>query len=106
LLPSRRNGEKLQILATSNFKGGSSKTTTSAHLAHFLGLQGYRVLCIDLDPQASLTSIFGIQPEFDLGENETAYAALRYDDERLTLADVIRSTYFPGVDLVPGNLEL
>lgn len=106
LLPSRRNGEKLQILATSNFKGGSSKTTTSAHLAHFLGLQGYRVLCIDLDPQASLTSIFGIQPEFDLGEDETAYAALRYDDERLTLADVIRSTYFPGVDLVPGNLEL
>ncbi|PWL16425.1 plasmid partitioning protein RepA [Falsochrobactrum shanghaiense] len=106
LLPYRRDSEKLQIIATSNFKGGSSKTTTSAHLAHFLGLQGYRVLCIDLDPQASMTSIFGIQPEFDLEENSTAYAALRYDEDRRLLADVIRPTYFPGVDLVPGNLEL
>lgn len=106
LLPKRRAGEKLQVIATSNFKGGSSKTTTSAHLAHFLGLQGYRVLCIDLDPQASMTSIFGIQPEFDIGSNETAYAALRYDEERRPLVDVIRSTYFPNVDLVPGNLEL
>ena len=106
LLPHRRPGERLQVLATSNFKGGSSKTTTSVHLAHFLGLHGYRVLCIDLDPQASMTSMFGIQPEFDIGENETAYAALRYDNERRSLSDVIRPTYFPGVDLVPGNLEL
>ncbi len=94
------------MIATVNFKGGSSKTTTSIHLAHFLGIQGYRVLCIDLDPQASMTALFGLQPEFDLGENETAYAAIRYDNERRAFADVIRSTYFPGVDLVPGNLEL
>lgn len=106
LLPHRRKGEKLQVIATANFKGGSSKTTTSIHLAHFLGLQGYRVLCLDLDPQASMTALFGIQPEFDLGENETTYAAIRYDNERRSLADIIRPTYFPGVDLVPGNLEL
>ena len=106
LLPHRRNGEKLQVIATANFKGGSSKTTTSIHLAHFLGLQGYRVLCLDLDPQASMTALFGIQPEFDLGDNETAYAAIRYDNERRSLKDVIRKTYFPGVDLIPGNLEL
>lgn len=106
LLPFRRAGEKLQVIATVNFKGGSSKTTTSIHLAHFLGLQGYRVLCIDLDPQASMTAMFGIQPEFDLGANETAYASIRYDNERRAFADVIRPTYFPGVDLVPGNLEL
>lgn len=106
LLPHRRKGEKLQVIATANFKGGSSKTTTSIHLAHFLGLQGYRVLCLDLDPQASMTALFGIQPEFDLGENETTYAAIRYDNERRSLADIIRPTYFPSVDLVPGNLEL
>lgn len=106
LLPHRRMGEKLQVIATANFKGGSSKTTTSIHLAHFLGLQGYRVLCVDLDPQASMTALFGIQPEFDLSENETTYASIRYDNERRSLADIIRPTYFPGVDLVPGNLEL
>ena len=106
LWPRRREGEKLQVIATANFKGGSSKTTTSIHLAHYLALQGYRVLCIDLDPQASMTSIFGLQPEFDVAENETVYAALRYDNERRALADVIRETYFPGIHLVPGNLEL
>lgn len=106
LLPHRRDGEKLQVIAAANFKGGSSKTTTSVHLAHYLAIQGYRVLCIDLDPQASMTSNFGIQPEFDLEANETAYAALRYDEERRPLAELIRETYFDGIHLVPGTLEL
>lgn len=106
LNPRRRGKEKLQILSASNFKGGSGKTSTSLHMAHYLALQGLRVLCIDLDPQASLTSTFGIQPEFDIGENETIYAAIRYDSERRPLADVIRPTYFHGIDLVPGNLEI
>jgi len=106
LLPHRRDGERLQILAASNFKGGSSKTTTSVHLAHYLALQGYRVLCVDLDPQASMTSTFGLQPEFDVAEGETAYAALRYDTSRKPFSEVIRETYFPGLDLVPANLEL
>ena len=65
-MPRRRPGEKLQVIAAANFKGGSSKTTTSVHLAHYLALQGYRVLCIDLDPQASMTTTFGIQPDRDL----------------------------------------
>ncbi|MEJ8476917.1 plasmid partitioning protein RepA [Roseibium algae] len=106
LLPHRREGEKLHILAAANFKGGSSKTTTSVHLAHYLALQGYRVLCIDLDPQASMTSTFGLQPEFDVGDDETAYAALRYDTNRRPFSDVIRETYFPGLHLIPANLEL
>ncbi|WP_237155600.1 plasmid partitioning protein RepA [Oryzibacter oryziterrae] len=106
ILPRRRPGDKLQAIAISNFKGGSGKTTTSVHLTHFLALQGLRVLAIDLDPQASLTSMFGIQPEFDVGPNETLYAAVRYDAERRPLAEVIRPTYFDGIDLVPANLEL
>ncbi len=102
----RRPGEKLQVLAALNFKGGSGKTTTAAHLAQYLALQGYRVLAIDLDPQASLSALHGTQPEFDVGPNETLYGAIRYDAEVRPLSDVIRPTYFPGVDLVPGNLEL
>ena len=105
-LPHRRTGEHLQIIAITNFKGGSAKTTTSVHLAHYLALQGYRVLAIDLDPQASLSAMFGAQPEMDVAANETVWAALRYDEERRPLKDVIRQTYFPGVDLIPGNLEV
>lgn len=105
-LPHRRQGEKLQAIAVTNFKGGSAKTTTTLYLAQYLALQGYRVLAVDLDPQASLTSMFGIQPEFDLAPNDTLYGAIRYDSERRSLADIVRPTYFDGIDLVPGNLEL
>lgn len=105
-VPHRRPGEHLQVLAVTNFKGGSGKTTTSAHLAQYLALQGYRVLAVDLDPQASLSALLGVLPELDVASNQTLYAAIRYDDERRKLSDVIRTTYFDGLDLVPGNLEL
>ena len=105
-LPRRRRSDHLQILAVVNFKGGSAKTTTSAHLAHFLALRGYRVLAIDLDPQASLSAMFGAQPEMDVGDNETIYAPLRYGPERRPMRDVIRHTYFDGIDLIPGNIEV
>lgn len=102
----RLPGEHLQIIAVTNFKGGSGKTTTAAHLAQYLALEGYRTLAIDLDPQASLSALFGYQPELDLTGNDTLYGAIRYDSERVALSDVIRTTYFDGLDFVPGNLEL
>ena len=105
-IPHRRSGEHLQVLAVTNFKGGSGKTTTTAHLAQFLALQGYRVLAVDLDPQASLSALLGVLPELDVASNQTLYAAIRYDEERRPLSEVIRPTYFDGLDLVPGNLEL
>ena len=104
-LPGRREGDHLQVLGVMNFKGGSGKTTTAAHLAQRLALTGYRVLAVDLDPQASLTALHGVQPEFDLLEGGTLYDAIRYSDP-LPIKDVIRKTYIPGLDLIPGNLEL
>ncbi|SFB59979.1 chromosome partitioning protein [Rhizobium sp. NFR07] len=103
-VPRRRPGEKLQVLAVVNFKGGSGKTTTAAHLAQYLALTGHRVLAIDLDPQASLSSLHGFQPELD--QVPSIYEAIRYDDERKPISDVIRSTNFPGLDIIPANLDL
>ena len=103
-VPHRRNGEQLQVLAVVNFKGGSGKTTSAAHLAQHLALTGHRVLAIDLDPQASLSALHGIQPELD--KNPSLYEALRYDAERKSIRDVIRPTNFPGLDIIPANLEL
>lgn len=103
-VPHRRPGEKLQVLAVVNFKGGSGKTTTAAHVGQYLALTGHRVLAIDLDPQASLTSLHGFQPELD--QTKSIYDAIRYDDERVPLSEVIQRTNFPGLDIVPANLEL
>jgi chromosome partitioning protein len=105
-LPHRVGTEHTQIIAVTNFKGGSGKTTTAAHLSQYLALRGYRVLAVDLDPQASLSALFGYQPEFDVQEDETLYGAIRYDDKRRPLSEIIRKNYFTGLDIVPGNLEL
>ncbi|MCF6110494.1 plasmid partitioning protein RepA [Mesorhizobium muleiense] len=103
-VPHRRRDEKLQVVAVVNFKGGSGKTTTAAHLAQHLALTGHRVLAIDLDPQASLSALHGIQPELD--KNPSIYEAIRYDDERKPITDVILPTNFPGLELIPASLEL
>jgi len=103
-VPHRRRGEKLQVVAVVNFKGGSGKTTTAAHVAQHLALTGHRVLAIDLDPQASLSSLHGFQPELD--QAASIYDAIRYDGERKSLADIIHPTNFPGLDIVPANLDL
>lgn len=105
-LAGRREADHLQVIAVTNFKGGSGKTTTSTHLSQYLALRGYRVLAVDLDPQASMSAMLGYQPEFDVGENETLFGAIRYDDLRRPAGEVVRQTYFPGLDIIPGNLEL
>jgi chromosome partitioning protein len=105
-VPARSASEHLQVISIVNFKGGSGKTTTAAHLAQYLVMRGYRVLAIDLDPQASLSALHGLQPEFDIGENETLYGAIRYGGEPRDLRDIIRKTYFVNLDIVPANLEL
>ncbi|GFE67214.1 putative replication protein A [Litoreibacter roseus] len=103
-LPHRTEGEELHVISVVNFKGGSGKTTTAAHLAQHLALKGHRVLAIDLDPQASLTALHGIQPELD--SVSSLYETLRYDEERQPISAVIRPTNFPNLDIVPASLDL
>lgn len=103
-VPHRRPGDKLQVIAVVNFKGGSGKTTTAAHLGQHLALTGHRVLAVDLDPQASLSALHGVQPELD--RYPSIYEAIRYDDERKPVSSVIRKTNFPDLDLIPASLEL
>jgi len=104
-LPGRRAGDHLQVITVINFKGGSGKTTTAAHLAQKMALDGYRVLGIDLDPQASFSALHGFQPEFDLLDGGTLYDAIRYEDP-VPLSQVIRGSYFTNLDIVPGNLDV
>ncbi len=101
----RRDGDKVQVLAFLNFKGGSGKTTSAIHAAQRFALKGYRVLAVDIDPQASLTSLFGFQPEFDFLQSGSIYDAIRYEDP-LPFSQIIQRTYFNGLDLAPGGLIL
>ncbi len=55
-----------KVIAFLNQKGGVGKTTMCFNSAHALAQKGYRVLCIDMDPQANLSLLFDV----DLSVNE------------------------------------
>lgn len=103
--PRRIDGEDCQIIAITNFKGGSSKTSTTIHLAHWLALRGYRVLAVDMDPQASLTSLHGNLPGFDYRSGDTLYSAIRFD-EPVKTESIIHKTHITGFDVICAGLEL
>jgi chromosome partitioning protein len=54
---------KAKVFAFTNQKGGVAKTTTTLNLAAAFAESGFRVLCVDLDPQANLTMSQGIDPD-------------------------------------------
>lgn len=105
LNPRRVDGERCQIIAVTNFKGGSSKTSTTIHLGHYLALRGYRVLAVDLDPQASLTALHGNLPNFDYRAGDTLYSAIRFEAPVET-ASIIHKTHIAGFDVICAGLEL
>ncbi|MBC7544015.1 MAG: ParA family protein [Candidatus Sericytochromatia bacterium] len=86
------------IIAIANQKGGVAKTTTTLNLGAALHEAGYKVLLVDMDPQANLTLGLGINPE---GLPASLYHVLvgeRRADE------ILRTT--PEGDLLPSSIEL
>src|SRR6266581_2641369 len=59
------------VIANANQKGGVGKTTTAINLAGALEEEGFRILCVDMDPQANLTAGIDIAPaNIDLASTE------------------------------------
>jgi chromosome partitioning protein len=91
-------------IAVGNFKGGVGKTTTSVGLAQGLTLRGHRVLLVDLDPQASSTTLMGYVPTAEVTENMTVMPYV-YGDTT-SLADTIVSSYWDNLDLLLASPSL
>ncbi|MEG8223470.1 AAA family ATPase [Sphingomonas sp. HH69] len=94
------------MIAVQNFKGGVGKSTVTTHLAHYFAVQGYRVLVVDCDSQATTTTLFGFNPHFNVKREETLYSYLSIDPTQADLLYAVRRTPWPNVDLIPSNLEL
>ncbi|MGF6735613.1 chromosome partitioning protein [Paraburkholderia youngii] len=94
-----------RIVVTSNFKGGSCKTTTTMCIAQGLSLRGRKVLLVDLDPQASLTELCGLYAEKMLGEDDTVLPFI-YQPNDVELGDVVQPTYWDGIDVIPAHPTL
>lgn len=67
------------VIAVGNYKGGVGKTTTTLNLAMALKLQGYRVMVIDMDRQANLSSCTGWDPNLETHHHPTIYNVLCED---------------------------
>ena len=100
----RRAGDEPVCLAVSNFKGGSSKTTTAVHLAQYLAIQGLRVLLVDADSQGSATQTFGYIPDDEIELEATMYPFLVGNEKDLRYA--VRPTKWSGLSLIPASLDL
>lgn len=85
-------------LTVANFKGGVAKTTSAVTLAQGLSMRGHRVLVVDLDPQGSATTLFGVLPDAEVEPEHTAMLLFGGQQEDLSYA--VRPTYWPGIDLV------
>jgi chromosome partitioning protein len=104
-LPRRGEDDEPLILAVQNFKGGVGKSTLVVHLGQYLALKGYRVCIVDCDSQASSTTIFGINPDLDLTDDDTIFPFILHGGQR-DLKYALRDTYWPGIKLIPANLGL
>ncbi|MFT3967876.1 MAG: AAA family ATPase [Sphingobium sp.] len=104
--PERAPLDMPALIAVQNFKGGVGKSTVTTHLAHYLAVQGYRVLVVDCDSQATTTTLFGFNPHFNIQREETLYPYLSIDPTQTDLLYAVKRTPWPNVDLIPSNLEL
>jgi chromosome partitioning protein len=88
------------IIAIANLKGGVAKTTTTAALAGALSELGCRVLAVDLDAQANLTSALGLQA----GRGVRTVVDVLFN--WTPLSEAAQPTQTPRLDLVVAHRDL
>jgi chromosome partitioning protein len=99
--PQAASGNALpRVMAVANQKGGVGKTTTSVNLGAALAELGFRVLVIDLDPQANATTGLGIDARnFEL----SMYDVLMRDS---SLEDCVEPTSMKNLFVAPATIAL
>ncbi|MDD4088506.1 MAG: AAA family ATPase [Tissierellia bacterium] len=91
-----------KVISISNQKGGVGKTTTTGAMAAGFKIKGYKVLCIDLDPQANLSFSSGAETEdcptiYEVLKDETKAS---FSIQKMNSFDIISSSILlSGLDL-------
>jgi len=90
----------MKRIAVINQKGGVGKTTTTVNLGAALAHKGYRVLLLDMDPQANLTVHVDKRPDLE----SNTLTSLLVEDAPLT--GLVQATGQPNLFVVPSDTSL
>lgn len=93
-----------RVVAVANQKGGVGKTTTTLNLSASLAVSGQRVLLVDVDPQANLTSGVGLKGQ--AAEAGTVYQALTRAELGGDPSAYVLKTRTKGLDIIPADRNL
>jgi chromosome partitioning protein len=90
----------MPVIAISSFKGGTAKTSTALHIGAALAkFHKKKVLLIDFDAQANLTTGLGFDPD----ANDSLAPVLQGNK---SVQEVTQSTCLPNLDLIPADTWL
>lgn len=92
----------MQTIAFAMQKGGVTKTVTAAHAAVYLARRGYRVLAVDLDKQANLTSYLMTAEAFEELDVDLVEVFL----EGRPIAEVLTPTLHERLDVAPSGPDM
>ena len=91
-----------KVISISNQKGGVGKTTTAGAVAAGFKIKGYKVLCVDLDPQSNLSFSSGAETE----DCPTIYEVLKGDAKALFSIQKMASFDIISSNILLSGLEL
>ena len=92
------------VWSVANQKGGVGKTTTTVTLAGLLALKGHRVLLVDTDPHASLTTYLGY--DSDTVESSLFDLFQLREFNAQTVRPLLLQTEVEGIDIIPAHMSL
>ncbi|WP_240927415.1 ParA family protein [Paenibacillus thiaminolyticus] len=91
----------MQTISVINLKGGVAKTISSVNIAHILAVvHKKRVLLVDNDKQGNASKMFGLH-NYDVPS-----IAEVMTERNPNMNDIIRSTSYAGLDVLPANMNL
>ena len=97
----RKEQDSMKVFTVAIQKGGVGKTTTASMIAAGLHKKGYKTICIDMDAQGNLSSLYDL-PEWNQDSTHSVYGMLQ---GKCTAEEATYTTQY-GFDIIPGVIDL